>query len=406
MPAHPGDPGGPGLLSPFRLRGALLRNRTVVSAMTQCSAVDGVTDDYHLVHLGRFALGGFGMVLTECLAVTEAGRSSWGDAGLWSDEHLAPLARVAEFVRAHGAVPAAQLGHAGRRAGQPRPWLRDGATEGCTPDPPWPWPLEGPAEMSAATIAAIPAAFAAAAARAAAAGFGAIELHMAHAYFLSQCLAPGRNGRTDGYGGTRAGRARLPLEVVEHVRKVLPRDVPVLVKLSAVDEEGGVGIDDTMTFVRELADRGVDLIDVSTTPHPGQHLAYGYQVRWAERIRAQTGVPTMAAGLITEPRQADAVVREERADLVAIARQALADPNWPLRAHAQLRGPGDDFAAWPRQSGMWLRSRQPVLERLGAWSDGMDCHTTGPRDRISAETQPPRATKPQVSDLDRPHRDP
>jgi 2,4-dienoyl-CoA reductase-like NADH-dependent reductase (Old Yellow Enzyme family) len=352
------------LFSPLDLRSVRLRNRIGVSPMCQYSAVDGAATDWHLVHLGGRAAGGAALVVAEATAVEARGRISPDDLGIWDDRHIEPLRRVASFIAGQGAVPAIQLGHAGRKAATHVPWSGGGplvADEGA-------WPVVGaspiafadgyqvPEALDEAGIAAVVGAFAAAARRALAAGFRAVEIHAAHGYLLHQFLSPLSNHRSDAYGGGLAGRARLVAEVVEAVRGEWPAELPLLLRISATDWiPGGWNLDESVELVRRLNPLGVDLVDCSSgglVPGASIPLAPGYQVPFAERIRREAGVATAAIGLITEPRQADAIVRAGRADLVLLARQLLREPSWPLRAAHELDH--DDLAPWPKQ---YLRAK-------------------------------------------------
>lgn len=374
----------PRLLTPIALRGLTARNRIAIAPMLQYSGRDGLPTDWHLVHLGRLALGGAGIVFTEAIAVEERGRITHGDLGLWHDGQVAPLRRIAAFVRAHGAVPAVQLAHAGRKAGTQRPWEGHGPlgeADRARGEPPWPpigaSPIPAapgrpvPVEMSAADIATVKEAWRTAALRALEAGFEAVEVHGAHGYLLHSFLSPLSNARTDAYGGDFAGRARLPLEVAETVRAVWPKDRPVFYRVSAVDE-GGWTIEETVAFARALGERGVDVIDCSSgslfdssTANVRLKRSFGFQVPFAERVRRETGLMTMAVGLIVDPHQAEAILREDRADLVAIGREALADPQWPLRAEAELTG-REAFDSWPVQHGWWLERRARIFAQMRA----------------------------------------
>ncbi|RVU14006.1 NADH:flavin oxidoreductase/NADH oxidase [Methylobacterium oryzihabitans] len=368
------------LFEPVNLRGVTLRNRVVVPPMCQYSAEDGVAGDYHLVHYGRFALGGAGLVILEATAVVPEGRITHGDLGLWSEAHGEALARIARFLKAQGAAAGVQLGHAGRKASMQRPWYGNGPLgpeDLARGDAPWeivaPSPVamdEGwlvPAELTPAAMAALTGAFAAAAGRAERSGFDVIELHCAHGYLLHSFLSPLTNHRTDGYGGDRAGRMRLPLEIARALRAAWPADKPLFVRVSAVDGiEGGLTLDDTLAFARELEGIGVDVLDCSSGGLAGSATAarvrrdYGFQVGFAEAVKRETGIAAMAVGLIVDPAQAETIVAEGRADLVAVGREALADPNWALR------GTGG-YAAWPQQAGWWLERRAGDIERLGPW---------------------------------------
>lgn len=363
------------LLSSLALRGVTLRNRTVVSPMCQYSARHGLANDWHLVHLGRFALGGFGLVIVEATGVTPEGRISYGDMGLWNDDQIAPLARIAAFLKSNGAAAGIQLAHAGRKASTPVPWRgRFDETEAeklelgfeaWTPlapsalihaDKPG---FTTPRAMSEDDIAETINAFVAAARRADRAGFDTIEIHGAHGYLINQFLSPLANQRTDRYGGSRENRMRFAIEVTEAVRSAWPAEKPLLVRLSVTDgSPGGWGVEDSVHLAAELIRLGVDVIDCSSggfegysvKPHPL------YQVPFAHAVR-EAGIKTMAVGLIAEPADAEALLQRGDADLVAFARGALDDPNWPLHAARTLGVPGHDL--WPKQAA----GRMPPWER-------------------------------------------
>ncbi len=378
------------LFTPVSLRDVALRNRIVIPPMCQYSAADGMAGDYHLVHYGRLALGGAGLVILEATAVVPEGRITHGDLGIWSDAHGAALARVAAFLKAHGAAAGVQLAHAGRKASMQRPWEGNGplsAQEIARGEAPWPIvapsaiPLdEGwlmPAELSGDDLDALTEAFVTAARRAEAAGFDVIELHAAHGYLLHTFLSPLTNRREDAFGGDRAGRMRFPLRVARALREAWPSNKPLFVRVSAVDGlEGGITLDDTLAFAGELRALGVDVLDCSSGGLAGSATAarirrdYGFQVGFAEAVKRETGLAAMAVGLIVDPRQADAIVAEGRADLVAVGREALADPNWAVRASRVLDGaPEPGFEAWPHQAGWWLERREKDIARLGPWRE-------------------------------------
>ncbi len=352
------------LFAPFSLRSLTLRNRIVVSPMCQYSSVDGLANDWHLVHLGSRAVGGAAVVFTEATAVTAEGRISPHDLGIWSDAHVDGVARLARFIAAQGAIPGMQLAHAGRKASTTRPWE---GPRGLSPGEGG-WTVVGPTEaafsptsprpraLAADEIAAIVGAFGAAARRALDAGFRIVEIHAAHGYLLHQFLSPLVNTRTDAYGGSFDGRVRLCVEVAAAVRAVWPEQLPVWVRISATDwVDDGWNIEQSIELARRLRDAGVDLIDcssggnMSTASVP---MAPGYQVPFAARIRREAGVPTGAVGLITEPAQAEAIVASGDADVVLLAREMLRDPYWPLHAAPAL----GDAASWPVQ---YLRAAPP-----------------------------------------------
>jgi len=348
----------PHLFEPLRLRDAVLRNRVAMSPMCTYSAEDGRANDWHLVHLGARAVGGVGLVIAEATAVEARGRISPHDLGLWSDDQVDALRRITDFVRSQGAASAVQLAHAGRKASTHRPWA---PAQGAVADADGGWPVVGataepfsprsrtPAALDADGIAQVVRAFADAAARADAAGFDAVELHAAHGYLLHQFLSPLVNTRDDGYGGDFAGRSRLLREVVAAVRTEWPEGKPLLVRISASDwHEGGWSADDSVRLADELAAMGVDLVDCSSGGAIAGvkiPVAPGYQVPFAERVRREAGIATGAVGRITTAAQADAIVREGRADIVLLGKTLLDDPQWAIRAAQELRAARELHAA-------------------------------------------------------------
>ena len=371
----------PRLFTPLEVRSLNLRNRIVILSMCQYSAHDGMPGDWHLVHAGRFATGGAGLVFVEATAVQRRGRITHGDVGLWSDAHIAPHARIAHFIADHGAVPTLQLAHSGRKGGMQRPWFGNAAiTEDdiARGDLPWqpvgasPIPVaEGwqvPHPLTIAEIADLVDDFAAAARRALRAGYQAVEVHGAHGYLIQSFLSPIGNARTDAYGGDLKRRMRLALEVTEAVRGVWPDELPLFFRVSSVDDvEGGWTMDNTVVLARELKALGVDVIDCSSGGIGGSATAVrikrtpGFQVAFAERVRRETGIMTMAVGLITHVRQAEEILAAGDVDLIAVGREALVNPSWPLHAAATL-GHDPDMAAWPEQYGWWLVRRQRSSE--------------------------------------------
>ncbi|HVZ73487.1 MAG TPA: NADH:flavin oxidoreductase/NADH oxidase [Polyangia bacterium] len=337
------------LFDPFQLRGVTFRNRIGVSPMCQYSSQDGFADDWHLVHLGSRAVGGAGLVLTEATAVEPRGRISPDDLGLWKDEHVPALQRIARFAHAHGAAMGVQLAHAGRKASTARPW--DG---GLPVDPPRGWrPIIGPSAiafddghqtpepMSPADITSVIDAFGAAARRALQAELDVVEIHAAHGYLVHEFLSPISNRRDDLWGGTFENRIRLLLEIVRAVRRHWPDQRPLLVRLSTTDWLGpdGWDVEDSIALARRLKTEGVDLIDCSSggiAPRVRIDAGPGYQVPNAARVRSEAGIPTAAIGLITSPSQAEHVLRNGQADMVFLARALLRDPYWPLRAATEL----------------------------------------------------------------------
>ena len=354
------------LLSPLTIRGVTLRNRIVMSPMCQYIATDGLADDWHLVHLGSRAAGGVALVIVEATAVTADGRITNGDLGIWSDAHVAPLARIARFVHSQGAVAGIQLAHAGRKASCDVPW-KGGA--GLKSPESGGWPVVGPSALAfddgnpvptaldEAGIDGIVAAFEAATGRALAAGFRLIEIHSAHGYLLHEFLSPLSNRRTDGYGGSLENRMRLPLRVAGAVRKLVPADLPVFVRISATDwAAGGWDVEQSVVLACRLKELGIDLIDVSSgglVPTARIPVGKGYQVPFARKIREEAGVMTGAVGLITEARHANEIVTGGDADLVLLARELLREPYWALKAQQELGAE----AAWPFSYGYAVKRR-------------------------------------------------
>jgi 2,4-dienoyl-CoA reductase-like NADH-dependent reductase (Old Yellow Enzyme family) len=327
--------------------------------MCQYSAVDGVPNDWHLVHLGSFARGGAGLVFTEATAVVPEGRITPEDTGLWNDEQQTAWARIVEFVHGQGATAGIQLAHAGRKASTYSGFTvergpvadADGGWRPVAPSPdPFPRLREDPEPLDRAGIARVVTAFGNAAERAVAAGFDVLEIHAAHGYLLHEFLSPLSNHRDDEYGGSFDNRVRLVLEVVREIRARVAVGVPVVVRVSATDwVEGGWSDDETVRLAGLLRDAGVDLVDTSTGGNVLADIPVGpgFQVPFARRIRTEAGVPTGAVGLITEPKHAEEVVAEGSADVVLLGRELLRDPHWPLRAAYEL---GEtDSGLWPVQ---------------------------------------------------------
>jgi 2,4-dienoyl-CoA reductase-like NADH-dependent reductase (Old Yellow Enzyme family) len=339
---------GSGLFAPLKIREVTLRNRIAVSPMCEYSSDDGFASDWHLVHLGSRAVGGAGLVVAEATAVEARGRITPGDLGIWKDEHIENLARIAAFVKQHGAVPAIQIAHAGRKGSCHVPWKggepvtrNEGGWQTVAPSPvPFRETDPVPTELDRKEIRSIASAFAAAARRALAAGFEVVEIHSAHGYLLHEFLSPLSNLRTDEYGGPPENRVRLLLEVAEAVRAVWPERLPLFVRISATDwKEGGWSIDDSVTVAASLRAKGVDLIDCSSgglAVDAKIPAGPGFQVPFAERIRREADILTGAVGFITEPRQADGIIRSAQADVVLLARELLRDPYWPLHASRVL----------------------------------------------------------------------
>ncbi|WP_375451925.1 NADH:flavin oxidoreductase/NADH oxidase [uncultured Devosia sp.] len=352
------------LFSPATLRGLHLRNRAVVAPMCQYSAKDGFANDWHLVHLGRFAIGGFGLVILEAAGVTPEARISYADLGLWQDEHIAPLSRIVDFLHSQGAAAGIQLAHAGRKASTPVTWHDEliktdagkieAGYEQWTPvgpsavahnaDP----AFTTPTALDQAGIDGVIQAFVAAAIRAEKAGFDTVEIHAAHGYLLNQFLSPLANSRTDQYGGSRENRMRLPLQVVEAVRAVWPADKPLLVRISVSDNRpDGWQPEDSVVLSQELKARGVDAVHCSSGGFDGGVInsVANYQVPFSKTVRDGAGIPTIAVGLISTPEEAEAILADGAGDFVALARGALDDPNWAV--HARLALDGANYDLWP-----------------------------------------------------------
>lgn len=369
------------LFEPFAIRGLTIPNRLALSPMCQYSAVDGMLNDWHFANLSRFAIGGFGLVMTEACSVNLRGRLTHGDLGIWQDEQVEPLKRLVAFLKSQGAVPAIQLGHAGRKASSQRPWEGNAPLTEDGPEPAWKtvapsalpagknWPT--PEAMSQDDMAKLLEDWVAATKRANAAGFELLEVHAAHGYLLNSFLSPLSNQRNDEFGGNLDGRMKFPLQVIEAVRSAWPAEKPLSVRISAVDGmKGGWSIDDSVIFAARLKRLGVDLIDCSTGGIGGQTAPvriprhFGFQVPFAEQVREQAEIATIAVGLVVEPEMANEIIAEGRADIVALGREALVQPNWPHMARRKLSGE-PDWDEWPPQVGWWLERRDASLAYSG-----------------------------------------
>lgn len=354
------------LLSPLTIRGVQFRNRIVMSPMCQYVAKEGLADDWHLVHLGSRASGGVSLVMVEATAVTRDGRISPGDLGIWTDDHVPPLARIASFVTSQGAIPGIQLAHAGRKASCDVPWkggLQLRPEQGGWPVvAPTPLPFNesdpSPLELDRAGIEEIVQAFETATRRALAAGFQVIEIHSAHGYLLHEFMSSLTNHRRDEYGGSLENRMRLLLQVTERLRRIVPNELPLFVRISATDwVEGGWDIEQSVQLAHHLKSLGVDLVDVSsggTVPTARIPVGRGYQVSLSRRIREEAGVMTGAVGLITEAHQANEVITSGDADLVFLARELLREPYWALKTQQELGGE----PTWPISYGYAVKRRK------------------------------------------------
>jgi len=331
--------------------------------MCQYSSEDGVATDWHFVHLGSRAVGGAGLVMAEATAVSAEGRITPGDAGIWAEKHIEPIARINRFVKSQGAVPGIQIAHAGRKASAARPW--DGGASLANDKGGWETIAPSaiafggelgkiPHELSESEIAGVQKDFVAAAKRALAAGCEWLELHFAHGYLAHEFVSPLSNQRTDNYGGSFENRTRLLLDTARAVRQVWPGKLPLAVRISAIDwVDGGWDIPQSIVLAKLLKVAGVDLVDCSSggvVPDAKIKVEPGYQVPFAEKVRHGADIPTAAVGFITEPKQADDIVRSGKADMVLLARQMLVDPYWPAHAAKalghKLPAPNQYARAW------------------------------------------------------------
>ena len=374
-PVHAQKP-APLLFTPFSLRSVTARNRVVVSPMCQYLSEDGGPTDWHLVHLGRFAIGGAGIVFCEETAIEPHGRKTHQCAGIYTDRHVAAYRRITDMLRSLGSVPGIQLGHAGRKGsvgGAMRGWPALTADDAAHGEPPWQTMAPSaisqgagfppPREMDLGDIKASIAAWRDAARRSADAGFDICEIHGAHGYLIHQFLSPTSNRRTDGYGGSLEGRMRYALEVAEAVRSAWPADKPLFYRCASVDGKGGYwDLNDTITLARELAARGVDMMACSSGGMASSSTMKivprvpGYQVPYSRRVRAEAGIGTVAVGLITRPQHAEDILQNGDADLIALARELMCHSDWPAHAARDL-GMDDWMDLYPPAYGYRLRKR-------------------------------------------------
>ena len=374
------------LFTPLQLRGVTLPNRVVVSPLCMYSAEDGLATDWQFAHLSTFARGKAGLVFTEATAVEPRGRITPGCLGIWTDEQAEAIKKTAHFIEEMGCVPGMQIAHAGRK-GSAEPPFRGGTP--LAPDHPDAWPTVGPSAdpvsdgwpvpqaLEVGEIAQIVEAFAAAARRAAKVGFKVIEVHGAHGYLIQSFLSPLGNKRNDSYGGDIQGRMRFALEVAEAVRAAWPDELPLFYRISAIDTPTeGWSMEDSVILARELAVRGVDVVDCSAggirgaaafrandAGKPfgkGAERPPGFQVPYANRVRKEAAVKTMAVGVIVDPHQAEAILKEGRADLVALGREIMYNPFWTLHA-AQALDADPDCAMWPNQYGWAVQRRREII---------------------------------------------
>jgi 2,4-dienoyl-CoA reductase-like NADH-dependent reductase (Old Yellow Enzyme family) len=377
-----GETARPMLFEPLTIRGLTLKNRLVVPPMVHYRCDPGNTcGTFHVVHLGRFALGGFGLVFVEVTAVEEVGLINEHDLGIWNDAQMESFKPLIAFMKRQGTAIGIQIGHGGRKASTQTamqgmgPLTEENIKAGAKvwqPVGPTAEPVAKgwltPRQLTTSECKAMPATWAAAARRAVAGGFDTIEIHTAHGYLLASFLSPVSNTRNDCYGGDRSGRMRLPLEIVEAVRREMPASMPLFLRVSAVDgTQEGWNMDDTVVFARELKARGVDVIDCSSGGISGAATAaqvtrsLGFQVPFAERVRREAEIPTMAVGIILEARQAEAILQNKQADLIAVGRQAQFNPNLALHWEHEL-GINTRFEDWSPEFGWWLEKRIRTLE--------------------------------------------
>ena len=367
------------LFEPIELRNVNIRNRIVVSPMCMYSAIDGFANDWHFVHYGKLATGGAGVVMVEATAVTPEGRITHGCTGLWCDEQIEPMRRIADFIRGEGAVPAIQLAHAGRKASSQRPWQGgDALTEADAARGEGPWRMVAPSAIRANPRRDVPdaldttemleilRAWDAATRRAREAGFDIVEIHGAHGYLSHSFLSPISNQRTDEYGGSLENRMRYPLEIATVVRNAWPKHLPAFYRVSAIDGlPDGWQMEDTLAFSKELARVGYDVIDCSSggidaersrSVATGLTRRPGFQVPFATEIREKLGMRSMAVGLIVNPQHAESIVAKGEADFVCLGRELLYNPQWPLHAAIELLGESA-YDLWPPQYEWGLRKR-------------------------------------------------
>jgi 2,4-dienoyl-CoA reductase-like NADH-dependent reductase (Old Yellow Enzyme family) len=350
------------LFEPLTIRSITLKNRIVVSPMCEYSSHDGFANDWHLVHLGSRAVGGAALVIAEATAVNPEGRITHDDLGIWKDEHIDFLSRITSFIEKQNAVPGIQLAHAGRKASHHSPWKGGKALQ--LQEAPWQTlapsaiPFKdgdpSPAAMTKQQIQQVVSDFRSAAIRARKAGFKVIEIHAAHGYLLNEFMCLSSNHRDDEYGGSFENRIHIVLEVIDAIREVWSKELPLFIRISCIEWiEAGWTIEDSIRFLEAIKDKDVDLVDCSSGGNshaqkiPGAPL---YQVPFAEAIKRQTGIKTAALGLITTAQQAEGILEAQQADLIVLARQLLRDPYFPLHAAKQL---GADIP-WPDQ---YLRAK-------------------------------------------------
>lgn len=392
----------PLLFEPLTIRSVTLKNRIVVAPMHQYAADAGFATDWHLMNIGRYAAGGAGLVFVESTKVDRRGCGTVGDLGLWHDDFIPGVTRLADFIRSHDATPAIQLGHSGRKARRARPW--EGGHPLKPDDAPgdWDaWELVAPSGVASPgtsdpeprgltrdEIGTLVDMWGAAAARANAAGFEVLEIHAAHGYLIHQFLSPIANLRNDEYGGSETNRMRFALEVTEAVRAAWPDHKPLFVRLS-VEDDAGFGPDESVNLARALKPLGVDVIDCSSGGMMGRPVdgagpvSYGYQVPYAERLRNDTDLLSMAVGLIVHADQAERILQDGHADLIALARELLYNPSWPMDAARKL-GVDPRYTAMPDAQAYWLAKRETGTQGIVASTFGRD--QVGAHDETAGHT--------------------
>ena len=381
----------PLLFTPLSIRDVILRNRVVVPPMHQYSAVNGFPTDWHLMNAGKFAAGGAGLVIVESTKVERRGCGTIGDLGIWDDAFVEPLKRLANFIKQQNAVPGIQLGHSGRKARAHRPWEGGGPLQRTPEIEDWDawtpvapsaiahnekWPV--PRALERREVKDLVQAWGEAARRARQAGFEVLELHGAHGYLVHEFLSEHSNRRTDEYGGSEEKRMRFIVEVTEAVRTQWPEDKPLFVRLS-VEDHAGFGPEQSVRLAKVLKAKGVDVIDCSSggitdaAPILGNEIKYNYQVPLAEFVRERAKIMTMAVGLIIHGDQAEQILQNGKADLIAIGREILSNPNWPMDAALKL-GVDGPFQKVPPQFGHWLavRARRGFGTRPSTWQIGLE----------------------------------
>jgi len=379
------------LFSPLTIRDVSLRNRIVVPPMHQYSALRGFPTDWHLMNAGKFAAGGAGLVIIESTKVERRGCGTVGDLGIWDDAFVEPLGRLVKFIKQQNAAAGLQIGHSGRKARGNRPWEGDGPLQRTSDIVDWDawspvapsaiahsdkWPV--PRALERHEVKDLVQAWGEAARRANQAGFDVLELHGAHGYLVHQFLSERSNRRTDDYGGSESNRMRFLIEIAEAVRANWPDSKPLFVRLS-VEDNAGWGPEQSANLAKILKIRGVDVIDCSSggitdvAPILGKDIRYSYQVPLADHVRREAGIMTMAVGLIIHGDQAEQILRDGHADLIAVGREILNNPNWPMDAALKL-GIEAPFRDVPPQFGYWLRTREKrgFGTRPSTWQIGLE----------------------------------